>query len=167
MAIKRQFSLVLYRNYRNSPHSHPHTSRCRLISTAFWQRKKLSVTKEKEQKRKKKYLVACELIQVWRNQELPGDHEPPCCWAEEAKLQVWAKVTNWATDWLSKHRYEFPTATMGENYCCQAIFPPPVRSMCSVVLLWKWAKTGAYKKLDSLLWTKKRCSVLLVHTWAL
>ena len=56
---------------------------------------------------------------------------------------------------------QFPRA-LWEKIVVLSEYSPPLWSMCSAVLLWKWAKL-LHKKLDSLLWSKKRCSVLLVQ----
>lgn len=108
---------------------------------------------------------ARELIQVWRNKELPGGHEPAYSSAAAGGKVVgegWR--ANWPTDWVSDYRYEFPQPLWEKNNRCQAIFPPFL-PRSSVLLLWKWAKP-VHKKLDSLLWTKQCCSVLLVQTCA-
>lgn len=58
---------------------------------------------------------------------------------KEAKLWVKAEGADWPTDWLSNRRYEFPQP-LWEKIIVVKQYYPPLRSTCSVVLLWKRAK---------------------------
>ena len=116
----------------------------------------LRCQKKRAKEKEKNNLVACELIQVWTNRELPGDHEPPCSSAAAAAEKRAQKL--WLKRWKerSDRATHYPTADMSfqqplreKIIVVKQYFPPclSVRPVCAVVVLWQWVKAAHIRNL--------------------